>query len=285
MGRVLYVFIALSLCYLQAGAQNADAAKTDTVKKKKGQSFEELKRDLAKGNPLYLLNGEDIKDSVSKENFDKLKSEDITSIDVIKDKGATEIWGKRGAGGVVIVHTKDEAKDMEAMMREAETRMNAPLAHSMSGAISEINRNFPLFVVDGRLLPDSLVNSEAKISKAIERDNVFSSSMLKYSEGTARYGSKAANGVVVVTTINYAVKQYQDKLARFSKGYDDYVKAKKRDDSNLNYVVDGKQLAGEKIEIVRTLYKLPVKKIKSVTFRDLNKPAGNIAPTLTINTK
>lgn len=57
--------------------------------------------------PLYVVNGV----QMSAENFSKLDPNTIKSIDVLKDAGATSIYGSRAANGVVVVSLKDGLDD------------------------------------------------------------------------------------------------------------------------------------------------------------------------------
>jgi Ca-activated chloride channel family protein len=52
--------------------------------------------------PLYILDGV----PVSQKNFQKLQSDDIKNISVLKDSNATALYGSRGKNGVIIITTK-----------------------------------------------------------------------------------------------------------------------------------------------------------------------------------
>ncbi|MEO9512584.1 MAG: SusC/RagA family TonB-linked outer membrane protein [Flavobacteriaceae bacterium] len=52
--------------------------------------------------PLFIIDGA----PVDEDNFRSLNSNDIASISVLKDAGATAIYGNRGANGVVIIKTR-----------------------------------------------------------------------------------------------------------------------------------------------------------------------------------
>ena len=52
--------------------------------------------------PLFIIDGA----PVDEDNFRSLNPQDIASISVLKDAGATAIYGNRGANGVVIIKTK-----------------------------------------------------------------------------------------------------------------------------------------------------------------------------------
>ncbi|MFA7445243.1 MAG: alpha-2-macroglobulin family protein, partial [Flavobacteriaceae bacterium] len=69
-----------------------------------------------KTNPLYVIDGVPL----SEEDFRELNSSDIVDVSVLKDAGATAIYGARGANGVIIITTK---KGMEALS-QVQTRQN-----------------------------------------------------------------------------------------------------------------------------------------------------------------
>lgn len=52
--------------------------------------------------PLYIIDGA----PVDEDNFRSLNSQDIASISVLKDAGATAIYGNRGANGVIVIKTR-----------------------------------------------------------------------------------------------------------------------------------------------------------------------------------
>src|SRR5690606_29125998 len=61
--------------------------------------------------PLYVIDGVPL----TVDNFRSLNPNDIESVSVLKDAGATAIYGNRGANGVIIVTTKkgDFATDLQ----------------------------------------------------------------------------------------------------------------------------------------------------------------------------
>ncbi|RNC87614.1 MAG: SusC/RagA family TonB-linked outer membrane protein [Winogradskyella sp.] len=52
--------------------------------------------------PLFIIDGT----PVDEDNFRSLNPQDIQSIDVLKDAGATAIYGNRGANGVIVIKTR-----------------------------------------------------------------------------------------------------------------------------------------------------------------------------------
>ncbi|WP_299526392.1 SusC/RagA family TonB-linked outer membrane protein [Winogradskyella sp.] len=57
--------------------------------------------------PLFLLDGVPI----NEDNFRSLNPNDIASVDILKDAGATAIYGNRGANGVILITTRQGSRD------------------------------------------------------------------------------------------------------------------------------------------------------------------------------
>ncbi|MBF8150107.1 SusC/RagA family TonB-linked outer membrane protein [Winogradskyella sp. F6397] len=57
--------------------------------------------------PLFIIDGA----PVDEDNFRSLNPQDIESIDVLKDAGATAIYGNRGANGVIVIKTRQGSFD------------------------------------------------------------------------------------------------------------------------------------------------------------------------------
>ncbi|WP_010249536.1 SusC/RagA family TonB-linked outer membrane protein [Myroides injenensis] len=88
------------------------------------------------------------------------------------------------------------------------------------GGIGSMNANAPLYIIDGVIIPNSnLVNStlaasilpfnETNLLNAINPSDIESIEILKDADATAIYGSRGANGVVLITT----KKNKSDKLS------------------------------------------------------------------------
>jgi TonB-dependent SusC/RagA subfamily outer membrane receptor len=86
---------------------------------------------------------------------------DIESIDVLKDKSATDLYGEKGKNGVILITSK--------------------------------NPGNPIVIVDGREY-DSIEDAD------VEPDEIESISVLKDKSATILYGEKGKNGVILVTT-------------------------------------------------------------------------------------
>lgn len=69
--------------------------------------------------PLYIIDGT----PVDEDNFRSINPQDIESVDVLKDAGATAVYGNRGANGVILIKTK-------------RGKFNTPLAINYTGILS-----------------------------------------------------------------------------------------------------------------------------------------------------
>lgn len=64
-----------------------------------------------KAEPLFIVDGI----PVDEDGFRTINQSDISSITILKDAGATAIYGNRGANGVIVINTKKAAKELEAL--------------------------------------------------------------------------------------------------------------------------------------------------------------------------
>ncbi|HKI88153.1 MAG TPA: carboxypeptidase-like regulatory domain-containing protein [Draconibacterium sp.] len=112
-----------------------------------------------KNPPLYIVDGKEVADITN------LDPADIESIDVLKDKSATDLYGEKGKNGVICIETK---------LRE--------------------NLNDKLIIVDGKEYDDEIND--------IPVNDIASISVLKNKSATELYGKKGKNGVIIITTKN-----------------------------------------------------------------------------------
>jgi len=136
--------------------------------------------------------------------------------------------------------------------------------------------NQPLFIVDG--VPMDGLKSD--VLSTINPNNIESLDILKDAASAAIYGSRGANGVVIVTTKAFAIKNAQTKLSTFSKQYRRYIKSN-GEANNITYSIDGKELVDTTMSIPREVIKLSEKSIQKVEF---SKPKNNQKGSVTITT-
>ncbi|MDO6736454.1 alpha-2-macroglobulin [Wenyingzhuangia sp. 2_MG-2023] len=76
------------------------------------------------GNPLYIVDGKPMDAQTGKSSLSEIDSNDIESIDVLKDAAATAIYGARGANGVVVIITKAGQKKLDQALGSVKARTN-----------------------------------------------------------------------------------------------------------------------------------------------------------------
>jgi len=118
---------------------------------------------------LYLLNGA----VINQTKMDALNPEDISSIEVLKDQSATNLYGDNAKNGVIRISTKVNF-------------MNDPLKD-------------PLFVLDGEIINRTRMD-------ALGPDKIESITVLKDGSAIAKYGNVARNGVIEIVTKKNEVK-------------------------------------------------------------------------------
>ena len=104
---------------------------------------------LGDDNALYVING----NVASKDEMMKLNPEDIESVTVLKEKSATEMWGSRGANGVVMIKTKIPT-DVAATKAVGDTIVDGGSA----GALTVVE-HLPEFPGGGKALLEFMMNN------------------------------------------------------------------------------------------------------------------------------
>ena len=107
--------------------------------------------------PLIFVDGK----KISHDEMRKINPSTIESINVLKDKLATEKYGEEGKNGVILIKLKPAAK--------------------------------PIFVIDGKKTPDIEMSN-------INPNDIFSMNVLKDEVATGKYGDEGKNGVIEITT-------------------------------------------------------------------------------------
>ena len=163
------------------------------------------------------------------------------------------------------------------MAQRADTVRKDTSKHFMIIDARPINKHDkPLYVVDGVIYKGNI--------RRVNPNDILEVSVLKGDEAAALYGSKAANGVILVTTKQFAQKEYQKKLGVFSSEYKSYLDRHKGDDSDIIYILNGVQLI-EYSDRLNKLYKLLADEIKNIGFSIDAIDIRDHIPALIINTK
>ncbi len=112
--------------------------------------------------PLIVLNGE----IVSNDVLASLDPNSIQSIDVLKDKSATAVYGDKGKDGVLVIKTKSK----------------------------ELKESNPLIVLDGEII------TKGEMDK-LSPHSIESVNVLKGKTATDLYPEKGKDGVIVITSV------------------------------------------------------------------------------------
>ena len=122
--------------------------------------------------PLYIVDGK----IIDKVKFDKFNTADFESIDVLKDKSATDKYGEKGKYGV-----------LEITMKKPHSVQPVPGVD-----LKSIDwKNPPLVLLDG------LIIEKAEMD-AINPNDIVSIDVLKDKSAIASYGEQAKNGVIQI---------------------------------------------------------------------------------------
>lgn len=226
---------------------NALAQSNDTIRKDTSKRFIVVDaRSINKHDkPLYIVDG-----IIYKGNIRKINPHDILRIDVLKSPGATNIYGKQGENGVILITTKP--------------RQNIHTIKKGDTIVSKLPDS-AVYVIDGEISNKKLVGVEAK--------DILSIDIIKQDVASAHFEGEARNGLVVVVTKNRAIKSYQEKLSAFSTEYKEYVArqmSSSNNDNGILYIIlkNGEPVLLKEEDKIRKLYNLPAESISKV---ELNK--------------
>ncbi len=120
-----------------------------------------------KKNPLVIVDGK----KITHDEFQEIKSENIESVSVLKNKSAVDVYGEEGKDGVILITTKKK-----------------PIIRSNDN----VNLDGVLIVIDGEKM-----DSDFKLSSIIPEE-IESISVLKNKSAVDLYGEEGANGVVII---------------------------------------------------------------------------------------
>ena len=170
----------------------------------------------------------------------------IVSIDVLKPKDATEIYGEPGKNGVILIRTNKAGSVGQGFTAPVENEI-LPLNPDKKS----------LIVMDGIIYTGKFNDIDPK--------DILSLDTLGNPAATNIYGEQGKNGVVLITTLSQGKAYCQRKLSNFSIAYSIYMAANKNDDSGLVYILDGVVLDGPPSAIIKKLYH-KIEKLQTVIF-------------------
>jgi len=132
-------------------------------------------------NALYVVDGIPQKSG----DLNKIDPNTIASMNVLKGKAATRLYGEDAKNGVIIISTK--SPDSKDDFTQTEKTANQIVIKGISLKDAD-----PLYVVDGKVMKNFNETS-------LDSEKIESISVLKGESAIKKYGAKAKNGVIEIT--------------------------------------------------------------------------------------
>lgn len=224
-------------------------------------------RDKGNLDPIYIIDGK----PSTKQEVEALNTNSIETVNVLKGSSAEEVYGSKGANGVIEIRTKegkaiqqkteikgkksgilfkvtgDQIETVEnidasapvqevkgTVIRTVEEEANEPAKPSIRLGTSSGSPQ-PLFVVD-----DEILEREEGPLNQLDPNDIESINVLKGEAAEKKYGTDGANGVVEIYTKGYKKQTQADEMPRFA-GCEDLASAdQKRACSKkllMNYII------------------------------------------------
>ena len=218
------------------------------------------KQDLTAAKSLVILDGNEITHDV----MNKINTNDIQSVTILKEKSATDKYGEKGKNGVIEITLKNQVSGSNEIPAESKKSISP-----FEGKLELYPKNpisNSLIILDGRPISKEVMNN-------LKQEEIESVSVLKNKSATAIYGEKGKNGVVLITTksgikgnneVQHPVKGRFDDLTDETIIYIDHKLANLKqlkaldikDIKNTHYISDSSS-GKETIEVttVRDTYK------------------------------
>jgi TonB-dependent SusC/RagA subfamily outer membrane receptor len=176
-----------SYAFAQEKPSKADATKDVMIVKQRVSDIP--------SKALIILDGK----VIDKAKMNAVDPHDIYSVNILKGKNATSIYGKKGKNGVVLITTKNEGSDNKTVVTFRK--------YDSTGMQSNIK---PLYVIDG-------VPKDEFDIKDLDPNQIESISVLKDKSATILYGEKGKDGVIMITTKKgYSGKVGEGKSVSYS---------------------------------------------------------------------
>lgn len=183
----------------------------------------------------------------------------VAKINQYTSKGTIELTAEQSKPGCDDLYKARDLGDDAAVedMIYAHCVINKHQADSAAQAetnnTDDKSKTFPLVFCDGKKIDQSVLNKT-------NPEDILEITVIKDKSKTAKYGAEGKNGVLLITTINFGIQNYQKKFAALSANY---AKAVSTPDV-FSYQIDGKPLTGKLSDIVGKLYNLKADTIRSV---------------------
>ncbi len=192
----------------------ADPHPSATIKPSKNNNISVQNENGTK--PLIIIDGERMGKDF---DINTINPKDIESISVLKDKSATDMYGKDGENGVILITKKSkkivyEADEIELKnntdftlkgkkidLSAAENRITTISAKPVEGTVEKSDKS--LLLIQNKDGSQPLVVVDGKKRGALKEFNPEVVSTVRAYDGNdavKKYGSEAKNGVVEITT-------------------------------------------------------------------------------------
>jgi TonB-dependent SusC/RagA subfamily outer membrane receptor len=175
MKKIFYLIICSVFASTNSFAQNVRFIQPDDAKKE---------RKIVKPKQLYILNGIELTDSLA---LVKLDANDLEKLEILNEVDGERLYGKKGAGGVVIATTK------------------ANKAMTINPPAIALAKTSPLFILDNVEMPGIDLDK-------VKPEDIESIEVLKDKEAIEPYGEKGKNGVVIISTKSFTRDRQYQKL-------------------------------------------------------------------------
>lgn len=123
---------------------------------------------------LIILDGK----VIDKATMDAMNPNDIYSVNVLKGKSATDVYGKKGKNGVILITSKKPGNEKRV---------------AISYIVTDSTKRHPMIILDGKEIKNSeMKDLDPKMIKEI--------SVLKDKSAITVYGDKGKDGVIIISS-------------------------------------------------------------------------------------
>ena len=164
---------------------------TDTIKFTGKEYVIDNTDDKKEDKPLIVIDGNEIL------NFETMSPDEIHSVSVLKNNAATDVFGRKGKNGVILITTKafatqnHDSGQQHVILVQPKAEIVADLKENNTFSFLNNASDKPLIIVDDK---------EFSTIENLLPEEIESISVLKNNAATDVYGEKGKNGVILITT-------------------------------------------------------------------------------------
>ena len=240
-------------------------SKSKMTGEENGKSANSITFDDPKKEPLIYVDGK----ITDYNTMRAIKSDQIESINVLKDKMATDKYGDKGKNGVLELTLKKKAIPEGA---EVKYVVGYPITSHIKSSASPMDVNVPtknpkyppLYIINGQIVDKAMAD-------VLNPETIESVSVLKDKSATDKYGDKGKNGVIEIKLKVSSPDRFANKKSDFGfvdsktndtirmSAYGSMVFESGRKDSPALYILDGK------VKDISEINKIDPESIKYIT--------------------